>query len=72
MNADGDNDVISSANKIMNTYFENNNENIYPSNNFEELDYFIEHGSNNLKYFTIGDNGNPSTVSNITTSFLRM
>ena len=69
VNADGDNDVISSANKIMNTYFENNNENIYPSNNFEELDYFIEHGSNNLKYFTIGDNGNPSTVSNITTSF---
>ena len=69
VNSDGDNDVISSSQAAMNTYFNNNSAAIYPSHNFEELDYFIGSGSNTLNYLTIGDNGSPSTTSNINTSF---
>lgn len=69
VNSDGDNDVISSSQAAMNTYFNNNSVAIYPSHNFEELDYFIGSGANTLNYLTIGDNGNPSTISNINTSF---
>ena len=65
VNADGDNEVVSSAQAQIITYFSNNTNPLYPTHDFEELEYFNRAGTNTLSYLTIGNNGNPSTVSNI-------
>lgn len=70
VNSDGDNDLISSSGNRLNNYFSSSSPHIYPGEgaNFEELEFFISTGSNTLKYLTIGNNGNPSTISNLENS----
>jgi len=65
VNSDGDNDVITSANARLNSFFSNNTNGIYPTHNFEELDFFMDSSSNSLNYLTIGNNGEPSTLTGL-------
>lgn len=65
VNSDGDNDVITSANARINSFFSNNTNGIYPTHNFEELDFFMDSSSNSLNYMTIGNNGEPSTLTGL-------
>ena len=65
VNSDGDNDVITSANARLNSFFSNNTNGIYPTYNFEELDFFMDSSSNSLNYLTIGNNGDPSTLTGL-------
>lgn len=62
---DGDNDLISSNQTIINNYFNNTNNPLKPNTNFEEIAYFKRSSTNLLSYLTIGDSGDPSTDSNI-------
>ena len=63
---DGDNDLISSGQTIINNYFNNGNNPMMPEENFEEIVYFKRSSTNSLSYLSIGNNGNPSITSNIT------
>ena len=67
VNADGDNDIITSAISVMNSYFNNEINPLFPSHQFEEIAYFNRSETNTLSYLTIGNNGEPDTKSNIET-----